>query len=80
MLLYKVYEQVMQSERNKKPSSKFNDQLQGLPSSTTLNYKLIEKSIKTYKSHQNARDFDAKFIKNLKLDSQNCKILKKVVN
>jgi uncharacterized phage-associated protein len=78
MLLYKAYKQVMQSERNKLPSSKFNDRLHGLP--TTLNYKLIEKSIKTYKSHQNARDFDAKFIKNLKLDSQNCKILKKVVN
>jgi hypothetical protein len=78
MLLYKAYKQVMRSERNKLPSSKFNDRLHGLP--TTLNYKLIEKSIKTYKSHQNARDFDAKFIKNLKLDSQNCKILKKVVN
>ncbi len=78
MLLYKAYEKVMQSERNKLPRSKYNDRLQGLP--TTLNYELIEKSIKTYKSHRNARDFDVKFIKNLKLDSQNCKFLKKVVN
>jgi hypothetical protein len=78
MLLYKAYEQVMQSERNKLPSSEFNDQLQGLPK--TLNYELIKKSIKTYKSHWNARDCDAKFFKNFKLDSQNCKFLKKVVN
>jgi hypothetical protein len=78
MLLYKAYAQVMRSEGNKLPISEINNRLQGLP--TTLNYELIEKSIKTYKSHRNARDFDAKFIKNLKLDSQNCKILKMVVN
>jgi 2-phosphoglycerate kinase len=77
MLLYKAYAQVMQLEGNKLPSSEINNRLQGLP--TTLNYELIEKSIKTYKSHRNARDFDVKFINNFKLDSQNCKILKMVV-
>jgi hypothetical protein len=70
-----------ESKQNPSNSSMINNnnkQISGLP--ITFNYNLIEKSIKTYKSHWNARDFDVKFVKNLKLDSQNLDFLKMVVN
>jgi 2-phosphoglycerate kinase len=44
-----------------------------------LNYELIEKTIKTYKSHRNARDFDVAFIKSLKLDKTKEKFIKEVI-
>jgi hypothetical protein len=45
-----------------------------------MNYKLIEKSIKTFKTHRNARDFDDKFIRRLKLDDNEARLVKCVVD
>jgi hypothetical protein len=41
---------------------------------------IIEKSIKTYKSHCKTRDFDVKFVGNLKLDAVKVEFVKKVEN
>jgi hypothetical protein len=45
----------------------------------TMNYSLIEKTMKTFKTHRNAKDFDAKFIKNLELDDKSVEFVKGVV-
>jgi hypothetical protein len=45
-----------------------------------MNYKLIEKSIKTFKTHRNARDFDDTFIRRLQLDDEEVRLVKCVVD
>jgi hypothetical protein len=45
-----------------------------------MNFDLIEKMIKTYKSHCNAATFDVAFVKGLKgLDNEKATIIKKIV-
>jgi hypothetical protein len=83
MLLYRTYKGVLRSESNQHSGngsmfSNNNCKMLCLP--ITFNYNLIEKSIKTYESHWNARDFDGKFVDNLKLDSQNFHFLKKAAS
>jgi hypothetical protein len=44
-----------------------------------VNYDLIEKSIKVYKTYHNMRDFDTKFAKGLSLDSEKIDVIKNIV-
>jgi hypothetical protein len=44
-----------------------------------MNYSLIEKTMKTFKTHRNAKDFDAKFIKKLELDDKSVEFVKGAV-
>jgi hypothetical protein len=45
-----------------------------------MNHDLIEKTIKTYKSHRNAAMFDVAFVKGLKgLDNEKATIVKKII-
>jgi hypothetical protein len=44
-----------------------------------MNYELVEKTIQTYKSHRNVKDFDVKFIKGLCLDNDKVEFIKTVV-
>jgi hypothetical protein len=50
------------------------------PIDMTFDYNLIQKSIKTYKSHRNARDFDCSFIKSLQVDDVKEELIKKIVS
>jgi hypothetical protein len=83
LLLYKAYEWALQQQRKQKggiekevgTSTEEIDLFK-----TFFNYDLIEKLIKTYKSHHNTRDFDVKFVRNLKLDAVKDEFVKKVVN
>jgi hypothetical protein len=66
-------QQVGQDNHESNKSNKTRDM------SVQLNYELIEKTIKTYKSHRNARDFDVTFIRSLKLDKTKEEFIKEVV-
>jgi hypothetical protein len=44
-----------------------------------VNYNLIEKSIKVYKTHRNVKDFDARFIERLQLDEVQFSFVKDIV-
>jgi hypothetical protein len=44
-----------------------------------MNYHLIEKVMKTFKTHRNTKDFDTKFIKNLKLDNDKATFISEIV-
>jgi hypothetical protein len=83
MLLYKANEWVLRQQKRQK-SGVEKEVGTGTAEinffKTFFNYDLIEKSIKTYKSHRNARDFDVKFVQNLKLDAVKVEFVKKVVN
>jgi hypothetical protein len=75
MMLYKSYTAVVQDEES---ASGWNHN--GCNKKVVhFNYEMIEKAIKTYKSHRNAKDFDVKFVSDLKLDSVKSEFLKKVV-
>jgi hypothetical protein len=83
MVLYKAYERVLQQQKRQKSSVEkdVDTSTDGIDDfKTFFNYDLIEKSIKTYKTHRNIRDFDVKFVGNLKLDAVKVEFLKKVVN
>jgi hypothetical protein len=45
-----------------------------------LNFELVEKSIKSYKTHRNAKDFDSAFVKGLKLEDKKVFFIKEVVS
>jgi hypothetical protein len=45
-----------------------------------LNFELVEKSIKSYKTHRNAKDFDSAFIKGLKMENEKVFFIKEVVS
>jgi hypothetical protein len=75
MMLYKLYVAVVQ---DKEAASGWNHH--GCNKKVVhFNYKMIEKAIKTYKTHRHAKDFDVKFVSDLKLDSVKSEFLKKVV-
>jgi hypothetical protein len=75
MLVYRAVERVTQDRINESDNG---DQTN--PSiKQQLNYELIEKSIKTYKSHRNAIDFDKKFIKALGMTHEKETFLKEIV-
>jgi hypothetical protein len=50
------------------------------PIDMTFDYNLIQKSIKTYKSHRNARDFDCLFIRSLQVDDVKEDFIKRIVS
>jgi transposase len=93
MLAYKAIEDVQQEvkEENeqiqchtqgKKGSSPSSSQSSTKQSYTPfdMNHDLIEKTIKTYKSHCNAATFDFAFVKGLKgLDNKKATIIKKII-
>jgi hypothetical protein len=78
MLLYKaLYD--LQSEKEHNNLNDDNNLPHG-KQSFSFNHSLIEKTIKTYKTHWNAQDFDSAFIKNLKLDDEKIKNIQNVVS
>jgi hypothetical protein len=79
IIAYKVFAQV---QRDEKSTQQVNGTKQGtgIDVSTQLNFDLIEKSIKTYKTHWNVMDFDKGFIKGLKLDVKKEVFVKEVVS
>jgi hypothetical protein len=79
MVLYKAYKRVALEERVAGNRGAHRNQYCTSTDMVQFNYNLIEKSIKTYKTHCNAKDFDAKFVSKLKLDKVKFEFLKKVV-
>jgi hypothetical protein len=64
-------------KQNDSGSTTLDIQLNSLP---PLHHQLIEKSIKTYKTHCNARDFDSKFVASLGLNNEEVTFVKAVVS
>jgi hypothetical protein len=79
IIAYKVFAQVQRDEQSTQQVNG-TEQGTGIDESTQLNFDLIEKSIKTYKTHRNVMDFDKGFIKGLKLDVKKEVFVKEVVS
>jgi hypothetical protein len=78
MLLYKALNDLQSEKKHNNPNNDNN-----LPHHKQLfhfNHNLTEKTIKTYKSHRNAQDFDNAFIKKLKLDDEKIKNIQNVMS
>jgi hypothetical protein len=87
MLAYKSIEEIQHDlkEQNQTNNNKCNDSTVTTKrtagdSLLQMNHKLIEKSIKTYKTHRNTRDFDIKFVASLELNDQEVAFVKAVVS
>jgi hypothetical protein len=81
MLVYKAFESLnikqYQNTNNREHSSDKNNSINS--NHVHINYNLIEKSIKVYKTHRNVKDFDTRFIKRLQLDKNQVSFVKDVV-
>ncbi len=81
-----VYEAIAKVQKESKVESSINNEYiqkkeekKQIKTLTNINYELIEKSIKTYKTHRNARDFDSGFIKRLSMEEEKTSMIKKIV-
>jgi hypothetical protein len=79
MLLYKTLHQ-MQLEQKAAANSNRNPSLPNHREPFNFNHELIEKTMKTYKSHRNAQDFDYAFIKNLRITDEKLAYIQEVVS
>jgi hypothetical protein len=81
MLVYKAFESLdikqYQNTNNREHNSAKKENINS--NSVYINYNLIEKSIKVYKTHRNAKDFDTRFIERLQLDKDQVSFVKDVV-
>jgi hypothetical protein len=87
MLAYKTIEEIEQdfkkqieTKNNKQDDSTVTTKQTAGNSLPQLSHKLIEKSIKTYRTQLNARDFDTKFVSGLELNDQEVTFVKAVVS
>jgi septal ring factor EnvC (AmiA/AmiB activator) len=96
MLVYKSIEQVQQEyhqqntdsnihgQQTHKNNTNINNNKSNQPqlnhSLPNLNHKLIEKSIKVYRTHHNAKDFNDKFVRSLGLYDEEVMFVKAVVS
>jgi hypothetical protein len=78
MLLYKTLHQ-MQLEQKAAANSNRKSSLP-VHKPFNFNHELIEKTMKTYKSHRNAQDFDSAFIKNLQITDEKLAYIQEVVS
>jgi hypothetical protein len=76
MKAYKAFDDITHERSSTQPES--DNTL--TDSNVQVNYELIEKSIKTYKTHRNVRDFDSSFVKGLQLDDKKFSFIKEVVS
>jgi hypothetical protein len=79
MLLYKTLHQ-MQLEQKAAANSNRKSSLPINKEPLNFNHELIEKTMKTYKSHHNAQDFDSAFIKNLRITDEKLAYIQEVVS
>jgi hypothetical protein len=67
MLAYKAIDEILK-EQNDNENMNTDTTHHQIQQASSFNYKLIEKSIKTYKTHRNALDTDTKWIRKLLQD------------
>ena len=65
MLAYKAMNEIIKEQKEHENVNTTHHQIQ---QESSFNYELIEKSIKTYKTHRNALDTDTKWIRKLHQD------------
>jgi hypothetical protein len=70
---------VIQNKKNINKKTNHGSELKHDKKTFEVNYHLIEKAMKLYKTHQNTGDFDAKFVKNLSVKSDKLSIISDVV-
>jgi hypothetical protein len=78
IVAYKAIEEIQNKKNVNKETNQRSD-LKHDKKSFEVNYHLIEKAMKLYKTHRNAGDFDAKFVKNLNVESDKLSIISDVV-
>jgi hypothetical protein len=76
MIAYKEFDEIKQEHL----STQLESDNTLIEEKVQINYELIEKPIKSYKTHQNARDFDSSFVRGLQLDDKKISFIKEVVS
>ncbi len=74
-----AYEAIKNLQEQKNEQTKCNSVKTDNEPCFEVNNHLIEKAMKMYKTHRNSGDFDAKFMKNLDVDSGKLSLFSDVV-